>query len=182
MRHSPPVAATRIHMLLRAAAMTLGVALVVIAVCAGGARVQAAEAPAATPAGSPSVVFFYQSGCPDCERISEVLDALGGDLPPGAVARYEVGDPAARRLFQKLQKAYGIDVSSVPVVFIGDRVFTGASRAQELQISDAIERCVTTPCSSPLNRVPPDVFPWVDLLELALLGGLVVLLALLQRP
>jgi len=143
---------------------------------------RAAEAPAAPSVASPSVVFFYQNGCPDCERVSEVLDALGGDLPPGSVVRYEIGNATARRLFQKLQKAYGIQVSSVPVVFIGDRVFTGAGRAQELAISDAIERCVTSPCSSPLDRVPPDVFPWVDLLELALLGAAVVLLALLQRP
>jgi hypothetical protein len=98
------------------------------------------------------------------------------------VVRYEIGNPASRRLFQRLQKAYGIEVSSVPLVFVGDRVIAGASRAQELALSDALSDCVTTPCSSPLDRLPPDVFPWVDLLQLALLGSVVLLLALLQHP
>lgn len=131
---------------------------------------------------SPVVVFFYQDGCPDCVLIGEVLDALATDLPEGAVARYEMGDPASRRLSQRLQKAYGIEVSSVPLVFVGDRVIVGASRAQELALTDALGDCVTTPCASPLDRLPPDVFPWVDLLELVLLGSVVILLALLQRP
>jgi len=131
---------------------------------------------------APIVVYFYQDGCPDCVRIAEVLDALAGDLPGGAVARYEIGDPQSRRLFQKLQKAYEIDVSSVPLVFIGDHAIAGASRAQELTLSDAIGDCITGACTSPLDKIPPDVFPWRDLLELALLGSLVFLLALLQRP
>jgi thiol-disulfide isomerase/thioredoxin len=131
---------------------------------------------------APVIVFFYQEGCPDCVRIAEVLDALAGDLPEGALARYEIGDPESRRLFQKLQKAYDIDVSSVPLVFIGDRAIAGAGRPQELTLSDAIGDCITGACTSPLDRIPPDVFPWRDLLELALLGSLVLLLALLQRP
>jgi thiol-disulfide isomerase/thioredoxin len=131
---------------------------------------------------APIVVVFYQEGCPDCVKIAEVLDALAGDLPEGAVARYEIGDPQSRRLFQKLQKAYAIDVSSVPVVFIGDHAIAGASRTNELTLSDAIGDCITGPCTSPLDRIPPDIFPWRDLLELALLGSLVFLLALLQRP
>jgi thiol-disulfide isomerase/thioredoxin len=131
---------------------------------------------------APIVVFFYQEGCPDCVKIAEVLDALAGDLPEGAVARYEIGDPQSRRLFQRLQKAYAIDVSSVPVVFIEDHAIAGASRANELTLSDAIGDCITGACTSPLDRIPPDVFPWRDLFELALLGSLVFLLALLQRP
>jgi glutaredoxin len=159
---------------------TRGILLCIVILSAATAVPCAAQG--APPSASPVVVFFYQNGCPDCVQIGEVLDALAGDLPEGAVARYEIGDTTSRRLFQRLQKAYGIEVSSVPLVFVGDRVIAGASRAQELALSDALGDCVTTPCSSPLDRLPPDVFPWVDLLELALLGSLVVLLALLQHP
>jgi thiol-disulfide isomerase/thioredoxin len=154
---------------------------VACALCVGAGPACAEETTAAAPT-SPSVVFFYQDGCPDCEKIAEVLDMLAGDLPEGAVVRYEIGDSTSSRLFRKLQKAYGIDVSSVPVVFVGDQVIAGASRAQEFALSDALTDCARTPCPSPLDRVPPDVFPWVDLLEAALLGSLVLLLALLQRP
>jgi glutaredoxin len=157
-------------------------AIFLLAAVLGAAAVLPCAAQEAAPSASPVVVFFYQDGCPDCVKIGEVLDALAGDLPAGAVARYEIGDPSSRRLFQRLQKAYGIETSSVPLVFVGDQVIAGASRAQELALSDALGDCVTTPCASPIDRLPPDVFPWIDLIELALLGSLVVLLALLQRP
>ena len=130
----------------------------------------------------PEVVFFYQEGCPDCIQIGEVLDLLVSDLPEGAIARYEIGDPASHKLFLRLQKAYGIDVSSVPLVFVGDRVISGAGRLQELTLTDAVGDCAQSPCPSPLDRLPPDVFPWIDLAQLALLGFAVVLLVLLQSP
>lgn len=139
----------------------------------------AQDVPDAAP---PIVVFFYEHGCPDCVLIGEVLDALGADLPAGAIARYEIGAPESRRLFQRMQKAFGIDVSTVPVVFIGDRVIAGASRMQELALTDALGDCATTPCPSPMSRIPPDAFPWADVLEFGLLTALVLLLALLQRP
>jgi thiol-disulfide isomerase/thioredoxin len=157
-------------------------AVFLLAVVLGTAAVFPCAAQQAVPSASPVVVFFYQDGCPDCVKIGEILDALAGDLPAGAVARYEIGAPSSRRLFQKLQKAYGVETSSVPLVFVGDRVIAGASRAQEFALTDALGDCVTTPCASPLDRLPPDVFPWADVVELALLGSLVLLLALLQRP
>lgn len=130
----------------------------------------------------PVVAFFYQEGCPDCVKIGEVLDLLAGDLPEGAVVRYEIGDPTSKRLFQRLKKAYGVEASGVPLVFVGDRFIAGAGLAQELTLTDAISRCARSPCPSPLDRLPPDVFPWIDVAQLALLGLVVVLLFLLQRP
>jgi thiol-disulfide isomerase/thioredoxin len=161
--------------------MTVRSALLVVPILALLAAVPCIAQDAPAPA-APIVVFFYQEGCPDCVRIAEVLDALAGDLPEGAVVRHEIGNPESRRLFRKLQKAYGIDVSSVPLVFIGDLAIAGASRSQELKLSDAIGDCITGACASPLDKIPPDVFPWRDVLELALLGSFVFLLTLLQRP
>lgn len=132
------------------------------------------------PPAAPLVVFFYQEGCPDCVKIGEILDALETELPAGAIVRHEIGEPQSRSLFRKLQKAYGIDVSTVPVVFVGDRFVIGASQARELELTDAIGDCITGACTSPMDRVPPDVFPWRDALELGLLALLVVLLVLLQ--
>ncbi len=158
----------------------LALVLACLSLAAAETAVPAAE-PAAEPA-APVVVFFYQEGCPDCIEIAGVLDALAGDLPAGAVARYEIGDPASRKLFRKMLVAYSIEGTSVPIVFVGERVIAGASRIQELALTDALGDCVTSACPSPFDRLPPDVFPWVDLLELALLASLALFLALLQVP
>ena len=160
------------------------VLLTLVLACSSLAASQPARTavePAAEPV-APVVVFFYQEGCPDCIEIAGVLDALAGDFPEGAVARYEIGDPASRKLFRKMLAAYSIDGTSVPIVFVGERVIAGASRIQELALTDALGDCVTSSCPSPFDRLPPDVFPWGDLLELALLASLVLLLALLQVP
>lgn len=158
------------------AALFLSLAAVAIAALAPSGAAQSADAP------RPAVVFFYQDGCPDCVQIGEVLDLLALDLPPGGIARYEIGTKEGRTLFLRLQKAYGIDVQTVPLVFIGDRVISGAGRIQELTLSDAIGDCAQSPCPSPLDRLPPDVFPWVDLAQLGLLTVAIVLFLLLQRP
>ncbi len=80
-------------------------AVFLLAVALGAAAVFSCAAQEAAAPAPPVVVFFYQDGCPDCVQIGEVLDALAGDLPAGAVVRYEIGEPTSRRLFQKLQKA-----------------------------------------------------------------------------
>lgn len=131
---------------------------------------------------APIVILFYEEGCPQCVQIEEVLDALKSELPEGAIARYEIGNPESRTLFRKLQKAYEIDVSNVPVVFVDDRAIIGAGLSRELELTDAIGDCITGACASPLDRVPPDVFPWRDALELGLLLSLILLLVLLQLP
>jgi hypothetical protein len=55
-------------------------------------------------------------------------------------------------------------------------------RAQEFQLRAAIGDCATVGCSSPLDRLEPTMPLWRSLVEVALLGALVLALALLQIP
>jgi glutaredoxin len=130
----------------------------------------------------PVVVMFYEEGCPDCARIDEVLEALGPDLPEAAVRRYDISERSSMRILRRLIAAYGIDeaTAAVPIVFVGDAVVIGADRSQELKLMDAISRCARAECPSPLARIELSMFPWRDVARLALLVGLVALLALLQ--
>jgi thiol-disulfide isomerase/thioredoxin len=156
--------------------------LAIAAVLAGLLVPFAARAQDSNPAELPVVVFFYQDGCPDCAAMEELLEGLATDLPPSAVERLEISTTANLRLLRRLEEAYGIDVSTVPILFVGDRVIAGAGKAQEFQLRAAIGDCATVGCSSPLARLEPSTPLWRSVVELALLGVLVLALALLQLP
>ena len=133
----------------------------------------------AASAQDPVVLFFYAEGCPDCMAVEELLTALIIDLPESALQRYEISDPKAAELLAELKDAYGIEEASVPIVFVGDNVAVGAGRAQEFKLRDAIGRCVTLGCPSPLARIRPPVSV-DDLLWLALFAAVFVILAVWQ--
>jgi thiol-disulfide isomerase/thioredoxin len=133
----------------------------------------------ATGAENPIVLFFYAEGCPDCMAIDELLTALSSDLPPAALSRYEISDPKASGLLEKLKAAYGIGDASVPIVFVGDDVVVGAGKAQEFKLRDAIGHCATLGCPSPLTRVRPPVTA-DDLIRLAVFAAALVILAIWQ--
>jgi glutaredoxin len=140
------------------------------------------RAQAPSPVVQPVVVFFYEEGCPDCAAMEELLQGLSADLPETAIERLEISATGNLRLLRRLEEAYGIDTSTVPILFVGDRVIVGAGRAQEFQLRAAIGDCATVGCASPLARLQPTVPLWRSLAEVALLALLVVTLALLQLP
>jgi thiol-disulfide isomerase/thioredoxin len=127
----------------------------------------------------PLVVFFYAEGCPDCVRIKGLLDALLPDLPRGEddIAAYNVADEGTLDLLAKLESAFGVEILSTPVLFIGSGVFTADD---EPQIMDAITRCAREGCPSPLAAIAPKPFPWGDLVRLTGFALFVVLLAVWQ--
>ncbi|MDD5219393.1 MAG: hypothetical protein PHV11_02345 [Candidatus Bipolaricaulis sp.] len=130
----------------------------------------------------PVVVVFYADGCPDCALMEELLVGLAYDLPPSAIRRYEISQPGSMRILRRLEAAYEMDstTSAIPIVFVGDTYVIGAGRSQEFRLRDAIGRCVTVGCPSPLARIEITSFPWKDVARLALIVGLIALLALLQ--
>jgi len=133
----------------------------------------------AAGAEDPIVLFFYADGCPDCMAVDELLTALTTDLPASALHHYEISDPKAAGLLEKLKVAYGIEDASVPIVFVGDAVVVGAGRAQEFQLRDAIGHCATLGCPSPLARISPPVTT-DDLIRLAVFAAILAILAIWQ--
>jgi len=107
----------------------------------------------------PWIVVFYEEGCPDCAEIEALLEGLAIDLPESAIVRYDISEPEALDLMMELVKAYDLETSSVPVVFVGAEIAVlGAGRAQEFELRNAIGECTIQGCSSPLARAPSRVF------------------------
>ena len=148
---------------------TRAVALVLAALLATVAPVALGADP------EPWIVVFTAEGCPDCAQIKEILDGLTLELPEAAVARYDIADAGALDLLYELADAYEVEVSSVPVVFVGDVAVLGAGRAQEFELRNAIGDCAIQGCRSPLQRAPSVVFR-SSFLRLALLAVLFALL------
>ena len=123
----------------------------------------------------PWIVVFFEEGCPDCAQIEEVLEGLTSELSGSAIARYDVSDPEALDLLMELATAYEVEVSTVPVVFVGDEVVLGAGRAQEFELRNAIGECTIHGCPSPLARAPSLAFR-SSLLRLTLFAVLFALL------
>ena len=154
----------------------------------GGLSLLAAGAPvddllaAVEGVDDPVILVFYQTDCPDCALVEELLEGLITDLPETAVRRYEISEPGVLDLLAKLESAYEVEADSVPAVFAGDDAIIGIDRTQEFLLRDTVSRCALQGCPSPLLRVRPEPFPWDDLLRLAGLALVLALLAIVQIP
>lgn len=136
----------------------------------------------AESADDPVILFFHEEECPDCALVEELLVALVTELPESAMRRYEIAEPGVIELLAALVSAYEMEAPSVPVVFVGDEVVVGAGRTQEFQLRAAIGDCTVRGCHSPLERIRPPSFPWLEIVKLAAFVALFVLLAAWQLP
>ena len=125
----------------------------------------------------PTIVVFYEEGCPDCVRMEGFLEGLLTENPSLTIARYEITTPGALDLLQRLGEAYGVSALNVPIVFVGEEaiVGVGAGQAEAIRLRTAIEDCLTLGCPSPLARVEKPRIPWRDL---GVLTGFVALFLL----
>jgi len=128
----------------------------------------------------PWVVVFFEEGCPDCAQVEEILEGLMLELPDSVIVRYDISDPEALGLLMELAEGYAVEVSSVPVVFVGDEVILGAGRSQEFELRNAIGECTIHGCPSPLARAPSLAFR-PSLLRLTLFAVLFALLLWWQK-
>lgn len=127
----------------------------------------------------PMVVVFYKEGCPDCQRLDELLDALLAQHEELTIAHYEITEPDSQELLSRLSFAYGILDTNYPIVFVGDEAFVGVSRAKELRVRSAIVECISRNCPSPLSHLKETGLSWNHVF---LLVGLALFLLLLLLP
>lgn len=121
----------------------------------------------AVRAAATEVLFFYEEGCPHCARMTEVLDDLATTTPGFSVARHEIGSFEARDLLPRLLRAYGAEMGSVPLIFVGDVAFVGGTlyepgnrpvdlsgRTEELALREAVTKAIQAGAPSPLSKIP----------------------------
>jgi len=103
---------------------------------------------------NPFVIVFYEDGCPSCVEMEDLLLALAPDLTDREIARYEISEPESQELLTVLANAYDIEVTSVPIVFVGEIAITGMGRAQEFALRNALGDCKIEGCVSPISQLP----------------------------
>jgi len=128
----------------------------------------------------PMVVVFYKEGCPDCQRLDELLDGLSSQHSDLTIGHYEISTPGAQDLLSRLSFSYGVLDINYPIVFVGDNAFVGVSRAKELDVRTAVLECIARSCPSPLPRLKETSLSWNHIV-IALGVGMFLLLLLLPR-
>lgn len=115
------------------------------------------------------LLLFYEDGCPHCARIESFLEQIEPDYPQLEILRYEIHDPDAHDLLDRLLSAYGAELGSVPIIFIGDvamvsDTFYGLSdsatespatlsgRAAEMKLQQVIAQAIDADAPSPLMK------------------------------
>lgn len=72
------------------------------------------------------IYLFYGQGCPHCERVKPVIDALVKKYPQVQLKTYEVYfNTTNQKMFEDFQQRYAVTEKGVPTLFIGDRVLIG---------------------------------------------------------
>ena len=101
------------------------------------------------------LLVFSEQGCPQCGRLEEFLERVSTNYPGLNILRYEIHDPDAQDLLDRLLAAYGAELGSVPILFIGDVAAVGGTyyglrdepyavsgRVEELALQEAIDRAI----------------------------------------
>ena len=114
---------------------------------------------------STQLVEFYEIGCPHCARLHEFLESISPKYPELEIVRYEIHDPEGQKLLDKLLVAYGVELGSVPIVFIGnvamvENTFYGledepveiSGRTAERKLEEAIGLAIAQDAPSPIQK------------------------------
>jgi len=113
-----------------------------------------------------TLVLFHEHGCSHCARTIAFLEEIAPRYPELEVVAHEIHDEGAMDLLGKLTAAYGVEIGSVPMLFVGDvalvsGVFYGlfeepypaSGRAEEMALDQAIREAIAAGAPSPLSRI-----------------------------
>ena len=101
------------------------------------------------------IYFFKSDSCPYCKKMSEVIEAAKLDYPDLQVHEYDiVHDATGRDLLSDLAKAYKVNVSGVPMIFVGDSVIHGY---KEEQLKAELKKCYQNGCISPTEKINNEI-------------------------
>jgi len=124
--------------------------------------------------------YFWSATCPDCMVMKAFLAELSQEYPGLRIVDHEVTfSPDNWRLMVTLAQAYGLKKEVTPTVIVGDLAVAGIGLVVELQVREEVARCSAVGCPSPLERLPTKLRLVLSPLEIVLLLGVGVVLALL---
>ncbi len=116
--------------------------------------------------GATEAILFYEEGCPHCAEMEELLAEMQGEGVAVTVTMYSVASNEAQSLLPRLLTAYGAEMGSVPLLFVGDvAVVRGTfyriggptmeltGRAADLQVRNVVEQAASEGAPSPRSRV-----------------------------
>ncbi|MFH1226156.1 MAG: hypothetical protein V1684_02655 [bacterium] len=104
--------------------------------------------------GPVSIVAFHQTGCQFCATQVKFFNENLKKNYQVDIKIYDILNNAANiQLFQAMVGAYGKELSGVPTVFVGEKVFSGHDGNSELEIIAEVKRCLVEGCQSPLEKL-----------------------------
>lgn len=137
--------------------MIAGIALLAaLLLVVGNVQVVRAQDRAGPPAAPlPVDVFLFSGdGCPHCASARAFLDDLAETHPTLRIHEYEVWyDDANRELLSALADAYGRTVQGVPVILLGDEMWTGFGASVERDLRVRVAQYERTPAPDPMARI-----------------------------
>ena len=120
----------------------------------------------ALPATGTTLVLFYETGCTHCAQTEEYIESIHPRYPELEVVEYEIHEPEGQEALSGLLQAYGVDIGSVPMIFIGDVALVGGTfyglydepyaasgRAADMSLETAIRQAIEADAPSPLDRI-----------------------------
>lgn len=117
------------------------------------ARAQDADPAAGAPL-PVDLYIFHGDGCPHCDDALAFLENLGERHPTLRVHDFEVWyDEANRGLLSELANAYGRTVQGVPVIFLGDEMWTGFGPSVERDLRMRVDQYERVPAPDPMARI-----------------------------
>lgn len=104
------------------------------------------------------VYFFWGNGCPHCEAEKIFLDEMKKRYRSIEIKDFEVWyNKENAELMIKMAKAYEIEASGVPILFVDRKAFVGFSEQSKKEITDAIKNCLLNKCIDPFLIVSGNI-------------------------
>ncbi len=104
------------------------------------------------------VYFFWGNGCPHCEAEKIFLDKMKKSYRNIEIKDFEVWyNKENAELMIKMAKAYKIEASGVPILFVDRKAFVGFSEQSKKEITDAIKNCLLNKCIDPLLIISDNI-------------------------
>lgn len=121
-----------------------------------------------------TIIYFGSESCSECAILESNPNAFAALENQGySVKKYYIEDPTYMRLLRDYQFTYGVSMNEgqVPVVFVGDRYFTGNASILQAIENNTIQSISDSVAPLDLRSAPASDFSLVYFMLLGLVDG-----------